>query len=62
MPAWLNAISHLSPLPYLVNALRTSMVASGTITIGIGMDYAVILFATIELASAGAQLYPQLGV
>jgi ABC-2 type transport system permease protein len=62
MPAWLNVISHLNPLTYVVDALRTSMLAGSTSTFGLGIDYAVILLTTIVLVLIGARLYPQLGV
>jgi ABC-2 type transport system permease protein len=62
MPAWLKAISHLNPLTYVVDALRTSMLAGSPSTFGLWMDYAVILSTTIILVLVGARLYPQLGV
>jgi ABC-2 type transport system permease protein len=62
MPAWLKVISHLNPLTYVVDALRTSMLAGSPSTFGLGMDYAVILSTTIILVLVGARLYPQLGV
>jgi ABC-2 type transport system permease protein len=55
-------ISHLNPLTYVVDALRTSMLAGSASTFGLGMDYAVILLTTIVLVLIGARLYPQLGV
>ena len=54
--------SHLNPLTYVVDALRTSMLAGSPSTFGLGMDYAVILLTTIVLVFVGALLYPQLGV
>jgi ABC-2 type transport system permease protein len=60
MPAWLRTISHLNPLTYVVDALRTFMLAGSTSTFGLGTDYAVILLTTIILVSIGARLYPHL--
>lgn len=61
-PAWLEVISHLNPLTYVVDALRTFMLASSASSFGLGLDYAVILVTTIVLVLIGARLYPQLGV
>jgi ABC-2 type transport system permease protein len=60
MPNWLKTISHLNPLTYLVDALRTFMLAGSTSTFGPGYDYAVILLTTIILIIIGARLYPRL--
>jgi ABC-2 type transport system permease protein len=62
MPAWLKVISHLNPLTYVVDALRTSMLAGSTSSFGLGLDYAVIVVTTVILVLIGARLYPQLGV
>jgi ABC-2 type transport system permease protein len=62
MPAWLKVISHLNPLTYVVDALRTSMLAGSASSFGLGLDYAVILVTTVILVLIGARLYPQLGV
>ena len=60
MPGWLRIISHLNPLTYVVDALRTFMLAGSTSTVGLGLDYAVILLSTTLLVGVGAQLYPRL--
>jgi ABC-2 type transport system permease protein len=60
MPGWLKTISHLNPLTYVVDALRTFMLAGSTSTFGLGLDYAVILVTTIILVLVGARLYPRL--
>ena len=60
MPVWLKIVSHLNPLTYVVDALRTFMLAGSTSTFGLGTDYAVILFSTITLVFIGARLYPHL--
>jgi len=60
MPSWLKAVSHLNPLTYVVDALRTSMLVGSVSTFGLGYDYAVILLSTTVLVLIGARLYPQL--
>jgi ABC-2 type transport system permease protein len=60
MPGWLQTVSHLNPLTYVVDALRTFMLAGTTSNFGLGHDYAVILVTTVTLLVAGARLYPRL--
>jgi len=60
MPGWLRTISHLNPLTYVVDALRTFMLAGSTSSFGLGRDYAVILLVTTILVIIGAKLYPHL--
>ena len=62
MPPWLKVISHLNPLTYVVDALRTFMLAGSTSSFSIGQDYAVIILTTIALVIIGARLYPRLAV
>jgi ABC-2 type transport system permease protein len=60
MPAWLKTISHLNPLSYVVDALRTSMLTGSDSIFGLGLDYAVIVTTTVILVIIGARLYPRL--
>jgi ABC-2 type transport system permease protein len=60
MPSWLKAIAHLNPLTYVVDALRTTMLAHSPSTFGLGSDYTVILVTTLLLILLGARLYPRL--
>ena len=60
MPGWLQTISHLNPLTYVVDALRTFMLAGSASSFGPSHDYAVILLTTIVLVFIGARLYPHL--
>jgi ABC-2 type transport system permease protein len=60
MPSWLQTISHLNPLTYVVDALRTCMLAGSQSTFGLSHDYAVILLTTTILVVTGARLYPRL--
>jgi ABC-2 type transport system permease protein len=60
MPDWLKVVSHLNPLTYVVDALRTCMLADGASGFGLATDYAVILLSTTVLVFIGARLYPHL--
>ena len=60
MPGWLKVVSHLNPLTYVVDALRTSMLIGSVSSFGLGYDYAVILLCTTVLVFIGARLYPKL--
>jgi ABC-2 type transport system permease protein len=60
MPGWLRTISHLNPLTYVVDALRTFMLTGSPSTFSVGKDYAVILLSTAVLVFIGARLYPRL--
>ena len=60
MPGWLKVVSHLNPLTYVVDGLRTCMLAGSTSTFGLGFDYVVILLTTTILVCIGARLYPRL--
>jgi len=53
-------VSHLNPLTYVVDALRTCMLADSTSTFGLSFDYLVILVTTTVLVLVGARLYPRL--
>jgi ABC-2 type transport system permease protein len=58
MPGWLQAISHANPLTYEVDALRALMLAGGTSAYGLGLDFGVLLAATVVLVIIGGWLYP----
>jgi ABC-2 type transport system permease protein len=60
MPGWLKTISQLNPLTYVVDALRSFMLAGSTSIFGVSHDYVVILLTTIILVFIGARLYPRL--
>jgi ABC-type multidrug transport system permease subunit len=55
MPAWLKVISHLNPLTYVVDALRTSMLGGSASSFGRGIDSADILAATVVLVMIDAR-------
>jgi ABC-2 type transport system permease protein len=58
MPGWLQFISHINPLTYEVDALRSLMLTGGTSAFGIGLDLLVMATATAVLVLIGAKLYP----
>jgi len=55
----LQVIAHSNPLSYEVDALRSLMLAGGTITTGLVTDFVVMLFVTTALVLLGARLYPR---
>lgn len=59
MPGWLQAISHVNPLTYEVDALRALMLAGGMSTYGVGLDLVILLAATAMLVILGGHLYPK---
>jgi len=58
MPRWLQAISHINPLTYQVDALRALMLVDGTSAYGLGVDFGVLLAVTASLVIVGAWVYP----
>lgn len=62
MPDWLKTISHLNPLTYAVDALRTTILTSSPGTFGLSYDYIVMLMTTTVLVFICARLYPRLAI
>lgn len=60
MPGWLKILSRLNPLTYVVDALRTFMLAGTPSTFSLRHDYTVILLTATILISIGAKFYPRL--
>jgi ABC-2 type transport system permease protein len=60
MPQWLQVISYVNPLTYLVDALRGLMLAGETSTYWIAADLSILLIVTIILTVICARLYPKL--
>ncbi len=58
MPGWLQVISRINPLTYMVDAIRSVMIIGGASTTGFGLDIAVLVFSTAVLVMIGAWLYP----
>jgi len=61
MPAWLRAVSHLNPLTYQVDALRTLMLVGGTSDYGLATDFAVLLVVGAALTAIAARMYARMG-
>ncbi len=62
MPNWLKVVSHLNPLTYVVDALRTTMLADSPSLFGLTTDYVILLVTATILVFIGARLYPRLGI
>lgn len=62
MPGWLQTISEVNPLTYMVDALRALMIVGGSSTYGIGFDFLVLLVGMIVMVAIGARLYPRVVV
>src|SRR6202158_5770772 len=60
MPDWLRAVSHVNPLTYEVDALRSLMVVGGGNSFGLGMDYLMLIAALIVLVAVATKLYPSI--
>ena len=56
-----QAISRLNPLPYEVDGLRAFMLRNGVSTIGIGLDFLVLITVFAGLVAIAARLYPRMG-
>jgi ABC-2 type transport system permease protein len=62
MPSWLRAASHLNPLTYQVDILRTLMLANGSSQYGLITDFAILLATTAILVAIAAKMYPRMAV
>lgn len=62
MPNWLQTVSLFNPLTYVVDALRTFMLAGSTSNLGLIHDFTVILLTTTCLILIGAKIYPGIGI
>ena len=60
MPAWLQVIAHINPLTYVVDGVRSMMLAGNTDMSGLGTDVSVLLIITLVLALICARLYPRI--
>ncbi|HEX7593627.1 MAG TPA: ABC transporter permease [Anaerolineae bacterium] len=59
MPPWLQAVAHINPLSYQVDAMRGLMLVNGVSAFGIGTDFAVLFIATAVVVGIGARVYPR---
>ncbi|WP_416667726.1 ABC transporter permease [Egbenema bharatensis] len=62
MPQWLQTISFVNPLTYLVDALRGLMLVGESTTYNIGLDFGILLGVTAILATICGRLYARLVV
>ncbi|WP_008313516.1 ABC transporter permease [Leptolyngbya sp. PCC 6406] len=60
MPPWLQILSRLNPLTYLVDALRHLMLTEPAGNYSLLLDFAVLLSVTTVLIAGCGQLYPRL--
>ena len=58
MPRWLQVIARGNPLTYVVDALRDFMVGGGSL--GLPLDFAVIVAVLAALVATAAKIYPTL--
>lgn len=59
MPDYVATIATFNPLSYMVDALRTLMVAGGASHYGLAVDFAVLLGVNIVMVWLAAKLYPR---
>jgi ABC-2 type transport system permease protein len=60
MPGWLRQISHLNPLTYEVDGLRALMLAGGQSSLGLGLDFTVLIVVLALLVVIGGWIYPRI--
>jgi ABC-2 type transport system permease protein len=60
MPGWVAVIAHLNPLSYMVDGLRALMIQGGASTLGLPLDFGVLLLANLLIVLLAARLYPNL--
>ena len=58
MPPWLQVVSHANPLTYEVDALRGLMFARDQ-QFRLGLDFGVLVVATVIAVVIGAKVYPR---
>jgi ABC-2 type transport system permease protein len=60
MPAWLRWVAHGNPLTYEVDGLRALMLAGSTSTLGLPLDFAVLVLALMALVLIAGWIYPRI--
>ena len=60
MPGWLQVVSQINPLTYMVDALRTLMLVNGPTTYGVPFDLLFLLVAITINVTIAAKLYPRI--
>jgi ABC-2 type transport system permease protein len=56
MPDWLKMISHVNPLTYMIDALRSLMIGIPS-TFGLPLDFAILILASTLFVLIGGVLY-----
>lgn len=59
MPAWLQAIAGVNPLTYLVDALRSLMLAGDLNVTHVGLDILVLFGVMVVMIWIGSVMYPK---
>ena len=60
MPGWLRRVSVVNPLTYLVDGLRALMLAGGQSTVGIRVDFGILVLILVLVWGLAAKLYKRL--
>jgi ABC-2 type transport system permease protein len=60
MPVWLRVVARANPLSYTVDGLRSLMLTNQPSTLGLGLDFGVMVAVTVALVALGAKLYPNI--
>jgi len=60
MPGWLQLLARINPLTYQVDALRALMIAGGSSSFGLAVDFLVLLGVFVGLVGVAAQMYPRM--
>jgi len=61
MPSWLRTLSHVNPLTYQIDGLRSLLLPAGPVAhIGLSTDYGVLTLALAGLVAVAARLYPNI--
>ena len=61
MPDWLRAVSHINPLTYEVDILRTLMLRAGASDYGLALDFAILAAVMAVLVAVAAHMYRRMG-
>ena len=57
MPGWLQVLASINPLSYEVDAIRALMLYGGTSTLGLGLDFVVLIAADVVVVAIEGKLY-----
>jgi len=59
MPDWVAGVSHVNPLSYMVDALRTLMIDAAPTHFGLGLDFLVLFLTNVVITALATRLYPR---